>query len=118
MTPDLARNEILEGIGYIPRGPETQIYSIDHTDLSLVATAEITLGGLYSGVILDAEQLPLKLCGTSHCYRTEAGAHGRATPAVRDFLRARPDYPPRLRGKILQSADMLERAARIAHGEG
>ena len=28
ITPDLARNEILEGIGFIPRGPETQIYSI------------------------------------------------------------------------------------------
>lgn len=77
-TPDLARNEILEGIGFIPRGPETQIYSVENTDLSLVATAEITLGGLLAGQILDAEQLPIKLCGTSHCFRTEAGAHGRA----------------------------------------
>ncbi len=48
-TPDLARNEILEGIGFIPRGPETQIYSIENTDLSLVATAEITLGGMLAG---------------------------------------------------------------------
>ena len=79
ITPDLARNEILEGIGFIPRGPETQIYSVDGTDLSLVATAEITLGGLLSGEVLDADTLPIKLCGISHCYRTEAGAHGRAT---------------------------------------
>jgi seryl-tRNA synthetase len=77
-TPDLARNEILEGIGFIPRGPETQIYSIENTDLSLVATAEITLGGLLAGQTLDAPQLPIKLCGLSHCFRTEAGAHGRA----------------------------------------
>jgi seryl-tRNA synthetase len=79
ITPDLARNEILEGIGFIPRGPETQIYSINDTDLSLVATAEITLGGLFSGRTLEAEELPLKMCGVSHCYRTEAGAHGRAS---------------------------------------
>ena len=79
ITPDLARNEILQGTGYIPRGPETQIYSIADSDLSLVATAEITLGGLLSDTILDAEQLPIKVCGISHCYRTEAGAHGRAT---------------------------------------
>jgi seryl-tRNA synthetase len=79
VTPDLARNEILEGIGFIPRGPETQIYSVENSDLSLVATAEITLGGLYAGQTVDAEQLPIKLCGTSHCFRTEAGAHGRAT---------------------------------------
>jgi len=78
-TPDLARNEILEGIGFNPRGPETQIYSVEGTDLSLVATAEITLGGLMAGQILDADLLPVKLCGISHCFRTEAGAHGRAT---------------------------------------
>jgi len=78
-TPDLARNEILEGIGFIPRGPETQIYSIEQSDLSLVATAEITLGGLLAGETVDAEKLPVKLCGISHCFRTEAGAHGRAT---------------------------------------
>ena len=79
VTPDLARNDVLEGTGYIPRGPETQIYSIQNTDLSLIATAEITLGGLLAGEILEPEELPIKLCGISHCFRTEAGAHGRAT---------------------------------------
>ncbi len=78
-TPDLARDEILEGIGFMPRGPETQVYSIEQSDLSLVGTAEITLGGLYSGHTFEDEQLPLKLCGISHCYRTEAGAAGRAS---------------------------------------
>ena len=78
-TPDLARNEVLQGTGYIPRGPETQIYSIDGTDLSLIATAEIPLGGLMAGQTVDAEQLPLRLCGISHCFRTEAGAAGKAS---------------------------------------
>ena len=78
-TPDLARDTILEGTGFMPRGPETQIYSITGSDLSLVATAEITLGGAYHERIFDAAELPLKLCGISHCFRTEAGAHGRAT---------------------------------------
>ncbi len=78
-TPDLARNDVLEGTGYIPRGPETQIYSIENSDLSLVATAEIPLGGLLAGQTVDADRLPIKLCGISHCFRTEAGAHGRAT---------------------------------------
>jgi seryl-tRNA synthetase len=79
ITPDLARNEILQGIGFIPRGPETQIYSVADSDLSLIATAEITLGGLYADTIVEAADLPLRLCGVSHCYRTEAGAHGKAT---------------------------------------
>jgi seryl-tRNA synthetase len=78
-TPDVANTEILHGIGFIPRGPETQIYSIENTELNLVATAEITLGGMYSNQVLEAEQLPLKLVGISHCFRTEAGAAGRAS---------------------------------------
>lgn len=82
ITPDLARDEIIEGIGFNPRGPETQIYSVENSGLSLVATAEITLGGLYAGQTVDAESLPIKLCGVSHCYRTEAGAHGRATRGI------------------------------------
>ncbi len=41
-------------------------------------------------------------------HRSEA-----ASLMVRDFLASRPDYPARLRGKILQSADMLFRAARL-----
>jgi seryl-tRNA synthetase len=78
-TPDLAQNRILEGIGFNPRGPETQVYSIENSELSLVGTAEITLGGMYFNETIDADQLPLKLCGISHCFRTEAGAHGAAT---------------------------------------
>lgn len=79
ITPDLARNEVLHGTGYIPRGPETQIYSIAESDLSLVATAEITLGGYFADTIQDDDKFPIKMCGISHCYRTEAGAAGRAS---------------------------------------
>ncbi len=79
ITPDLARDEALVGTGFIPRGPETQIYSVENSDLSLVATAEITLAGSLAGEILDAEKLPLRIAGLSHCFRTEAGSHGRAS---------------------------------------
>ena len=76
LTPDLARPEILDGIGFNPRGPETQVYSIANEDLCLIGTAEITLGGLHADEILDDALLPLRLAGLSHCYRTEAGAAG------------------------------------------
>jgi seryl-tRNA synthetase len=79
VTPDLAYSEILQGTGYIPRGPETQIYSIENSNLNLVATAEITLGGMLAGQVLESEQLPVHYCGVSHCFRTEAGAAGRAS---------------------------------------
>jgi seryl-tRNA synthetase len=79
ITPDVARNEVLEGIGFIPRGPETQIYSLENTDLCLIATAEITLGGMHQDQILEELRLPIKYVGLSHCFRTEAGAPGRDT---------------------------------------
>jgi seryl-tRNA synthetase len=81
-TPDLARDDVLEGIGFLPRGPETQIYSIENSDLSLVATAEITLGGMLKDEILNVADLPLRCAGLSHCFRTEAGGHGKATRGI------------------------------------
>ena len=81
-TPDLARRDVLEGTGYQPRGNETQIYSIANTDLCLVATAEITLGGTLRDQILEESTLPVKMAGISHCFRTEAGAHGKATRGI------------------------------------
>lgn len=81
-TPDLARQEVLHGTGYNPRGEETQIYSIANTDLSLVATAEIPLGGLLKDQIIELDKLPLKYAGVSHCFRTEAGAAGKASRGI------------------------------------
>ncbi len=81
-TPDLALTSILHGTGFNPRGPETQIYSIENSELNLVATAEITLGGMMAGQTTDFDQLPIRLCGLSHCFRTEAGAAGRASKGL------------------------------------
>jgi seryl-tRNA synthetase len=78
-TPDLARAEVAAGLGFNPRGAETNIYSVADTDLVLVGTAEITLGGLHQNEILEAESLPRRYCGVSHCFRVEGGAHGRAS---------------------------------------
>jgi len=77
ITPDIAREEILEGIGFNPRGEESNIYSLEDTGTCLVGTAEITLGGYYAGKVLDKEELPLKMAGFSHCFRKEAGAAGQ-----------------------------------------
>ena len=76
-TPDLARAEILQGLGFNPRGESTQVYSVAGSDLCLVGTAEITLGGMLADSILDEEQLPMLVAGLSHCFRTEAGAAGQ-----------------------------------------
>ncbi len=77
ITPDVAREEILQGIGFNPRGNESNIYSLEGEGSCLVATAEITLGGYHSDEILNKDKLPLYYCGISHCFRREAGAAGQ-----------------------------------------
>jgi len=77
ITPDVAREEILEGIGFNPRGAESNVYALEGEGTCLVGTAEITLGGYYSNMILPKEKLPIRMAGISHCFRREAGAAGQ-----------------------------------------
>ena len=77
ITPDIAKEEVLKGIGFNPRGNESNVYAIEEEGTCLVATAEITLGGYHQGEILDKSKLPLYYCGLSHCFRREAGAAGQ-----------------------------------------
>jgi seryl-tRNA synthetase len=81
-TPDLAKQSVLEGIGFNPRGNETQIYNIENTDLSLVGTAEITVGGYHKDEVLDLSSGAKKYVALSHCFRTEAGAYGRTSKGM------------------------------------
>ncbi len=81
-TPDVARREIVDGLAFSPRGAETQIYSITGTDLDLIGTSEITLGGIHADEVLDEADLPLRMAGISHCFRTEAGSAGRESKGL------------------------------------
>lgn len=109
ITPDIAREEILKGIGFNPRGNESNVYSIEGEGTCLVATAEITLGGYHSGEILDKAKLPLMYGGLSHCFRREAGAAGQFSKGlyrvhqfdkVEMFVYSTPEQSDRLHHKI------------------
>ncbi len=76
-TPDVAKEEVLIGKGFQPRGPEKQVYFIEDSDLALVGTAEIPMLGYHMNEIFEAEVLPKKYVAFSHCFRTESGSYGR-----------------------------------------
>jgi len=132
-TPDVARPDIVSGAGYNPRGEETQIYSIANADLCLVGTAEITLGGMLADTILREEELPLRLAGLSHCFRTEAGAAGRESKGlyrvhqftkVELFAFTRPEDSEaahadllRIEERIFQGLELPYRVIDIASGD-
>jgi seryl-tRNA synthetase len=121
-TPDLARAEIAAGLGFNPRGSETNIYSIADTDLVLVGTAEITLGGIHQGEILEEARLPLRYCGLSHCFRVEGGAHGRASRGlyrvhqftkVEMFALTRPEESEAMHAELVAIEEEIYRALEI-----
>lgn len=81
-TPELARDEIITASGFSPRGHESQIYSLTEGALSLIGTAEITIGGYLAKTVILEEDLPIKISGVSHCFRTEAGSGGRESKGL------------------------------------
>jgi len=81
-TPDLAKDDIIVGSGFTPRGKESQIYSIDGMDISLIGTSEITIGGYMANKTIIEDDLPIKFAGLSHCFRTEAGSYGRESKGL------------------------------------
>ena len=82
ITPDMAKQDILAGLGFNPRDQATQIYNIENSDLSLIGTAEITLGGYHKDEVLEEKDLPKKYVAVSHCFRTEAGSYSKFSKGI------------------------------------
>jgi seryl-tRNA synthetase len=78
LPPVLVREEALVGTGWLP-SDDPNLYEVAGEDLYLAGTAEIPLGGLHLGEILEADDLPLRYVGFSPCFRSEAGAAGKDT---------------------------------------
>jgi seryl-tRNA synthetase len=78
LPPVLVREEALVGTGWFP-AVEPNVYEVSGDELYLAGTAEIPLGGLHLGEILEADDLPIRYVGFSPCFRREAGAAGRDT---------------------------------------
>ena len=78
LPPVLVREEALVGTGWLP-ADDPNVYEIESEGLYLAGTAEIPLGGLHLGELLEADELPLRYVGFSPCFRSEAGAAGKDT---------------------------------------
>lgn len=75
--PAMANAETLTGTGQLPKFEEDLFKTSE--GLYLIPTAEVQLTNIHSGEVLDAEQLPLKYCAYTPCFREEAGSAGRDT---------------------------------------
>ena len=63
------------GTGQLP-DKEGQMYHCNLDNLYLIPTAEVPVTNLYRDVILSQDQLPVKNCAYSACFRREAGSYG------------------------------------------
>lgn len=64
------------GTGQLP-DKEGQMYHVGVDDLYLIPTAEVPITNIYRDVIVKAEELPIKNCGYTPCFRREAGSYGK-----------------------------------------
>jgi seryl-tRNA synthetase len=64
------------GTGQLP-DKEGQMYHVGIDDLYLIPTAEVPITNMYRDVILEEENLPVKNCGYTPCFRREAGSYGK-----------------------------------------
>ncbi len=79
-VPHMVNGEVATGTGFAPRSSEqSDEYFIEGEDLSLIATAEMSLTGYHAGEILNEKDLPIFYAGYSPCYRKEAGTYGKHT---------------------------------------
>ena len=79
-VPHMVNGEVATGTGFAPRSSEqSDEYFIEGEDLSLIATAEMSLTGFHAGEILNEKDLSIFYAGYSPCYRKEAGAYGKHT---------------------------------------
>lgn len=64
------------GTGQLP-DKEGQMYHCQLDNLYLIPTAEVPVTNIYRDVILNDNQLPVKNCAYSACFRREAGSYGK-----------------------------------------
>jgi seryl-tRNA synthetase len=81
LPPFLVNTASLIGVGQLPKFA-ADMFHLEGTDLWLTPTAEVELTSLYRDETLDAENLPIKACAWTACFRSEAGAAGKDTRGI------------------------------------
>lgn len=123
LTPLLARPSVFFGTGYLPFF-DGETYKIQGTDLALIGTSEQTLIGYFGDQFVPVEALPIRATAFSACFRTEAGAAGRASRGafrvhqfhkVEQIVICRPDESEKMLQVCQQNAEDLLQAMEIPY---
>ncbi len=83
ITPVLVTRESMQAAEKVPKFEE-DMYYMEKDDLFAIPTAEVSILNIHRDEIFKAEELPVKYCGFTNCFRREAGSYGKDT---KGFLR-------------------------------
>ncbi|MFP4228497.1 MAG: serine--tRNA ligase [Salinivenus sp.] len=73
--PKFVNPQSAEGTGQLP-DKDDLMYQIPRDDLFPIPTGEVPMTNYHRDEILDADDLPLKYCAYTPCWRREAGSYG------------------------------------------
>lgn len=87
IVPQLVREQAMYTTGFLPNDA-SNLYRVnpkstteqserEEDDLWLIGTSEVPLVSQHIDEVFDADQLPIRYCGFSSCYRREAGTYGK-----------------------------------------
>jgi seryl-tRNA synthetase len=81
LPPFMVNSASLFGTGNLPKFAG-DLFKLEGTDLWLIPTAEVPVTNLYRDEVLAAENLPVKHCAWTACFRSEAGSYGKDTRGI------------------------------------
>ena len=82
LPPFVVNTAALTGVGQLPKFA-ADMFHLEGTDLWLTPTSEVELTNLYRDETIDADELPIKVCAWTACFRSEAGAAGKDTRGIK-----------------------------------
>ncbi len=113
--PYMIRREAYEGVTDLSDF-ESVMYKVDKEDLYLIATSEHSMGSMLMDETILAENLPIRLCGISPCFRKEIGQHGRYTKGmfrvhqfhkIEQFIFSKPEQSWELHEELQRNSEQL-----------
>ncbi|HXH48025.1 MAG TPA: serine--tRNA ligase [Terriglobia bacterium] len=81
LPPFIVNSDSLFGTGQLPKFAEDS-FKLEGTDYWLIPTSEVPVTNLFRDEVLEAENLPVKYCAWTACFRSEAGSYGKDTRGI------------------------------------
>ena len=122
-TPFFVKSEVAAETSELGEFEET-LYKLENEDLYLIATAEQTLAALHRNEIISPDDLPIKYCALSTCFRKEAGSHGKDTlgifrvhqfEKIEQYIYCSPEDSIRMHKELLETTEEIYKDLKLPY---